>query len=357
MKIAIVTLFGYFNYGNRLQNYALQRVLEKAGGEVCTWNVSRDKHVVKRFFKKYIEKKNGKYGIRNKRERIREKNFKAFSDRYIKSRIFYSSDGRLPEGSDRDTDMFVVGSDQVWNPAFWCDSDESAEMYNYFLSFTKKKKIAYAASFGVDKISECWKRRISPLLSNFASISVREAEGKTILNELNYDACVVLDPTMLLTASEWKEIEQSSCDDCGDYILTYFLGHQPLEIIEQIQREAYGQGKTVIDLMDESSLYYCMGPETFVELIDKAAAVYTDSFHAVVFSLLFHTPFVVFQRNHTNNTNMSSRITTLLNLVGINDGISDNVFKLHSDFVTAEEKLKEARASALEFLNMAIEQE
>lgn len=354
MKIAIVTLFGYFNFGNRLQNYALQKALEELGAEVCTWNVSRDQNLLKRVLRPYIEKVNGKRRLKSKQNRIRERNFKRFSNRYIAQRMFYCTDGRIPRYADVDVDVFVVGSDQVWNPLFWQDSDESTDLYNFFLRFTEKKKIAYAASFGIPALPEQWQRRMKPMVGDFSAISVRETEGKQILAQMGYSSDVVLDPTMLLTAQQWRQVEEGHVGNSGGYILTYFLGSQPPEILEKICQGAKVRGKTVVDLMDVSSRYYRMGPETFVELIDKADTVYTDSFHAAVFSILFHTPFVVFERNHANRSSMSSRITTLLSWVGIADGISTNCFKVHRNFEQMDEKLKEARLHAWGFLNAAI---
>lgn len=354
VKVAIVTIFGYFNHGNRLQNYALQKTLEELGAEVCTWNVSRDQNFLKRILRPYVEKAGGKRKLKSKQDRIRERNFKRFSDRYIAQRLFYRADGRIPVGEDRDTDVFVVGSDQVWNPLFWQDSEESADFYNYFLRFTEKKKLAYAASFGIPALPEQWQRRMEPLFGDFSAISVRETEGKQILGKMGYDADVVLDPTMLLTAQQWRQVEEGYVTNPGGYILTYFLGSQPAEVLEKIRQDAEARGKTIVDLMDVSGRYYLMGPEAFVELIDKADTVYTDSFHAAVFSILFHTPFAVFERNHANRSSMSSRITTLFSWAGIADGISTDCFKVHRNFEQMDEKLEKARAHALEFLRSAI---
>ena len=350
VKAAIVTLFGFFNYGNRLQNYALHKALEDLGAEVCTWNVSRDQNLLKRILRPYVEKVDGKRKLKSRQERTRERNFKRFSDRYIAQRLFYCADGRIPEHADGDIDLFVVGSDQVWNPLFWRDSDESEDFYNFFLRFTRKKKVAYAASFGIPALPEQWQQRMEPLFGDFSAISVRETEGKQILDQMGYEADVVLDPTMLLTAQQWRQVEEGHVTNPGDYILTYFLGSQPAEILEKIYQNARTRGKTIVDLLDVSSGYYCMGPETFVELIDKADTVYTDSFHAAVFSILFHTPFAVFERRHKNQSSMSSRITTLLSCVGIEDGISTDCFKVHRNFDQMEEKLDQARTHAWEFL-------
>lgn len=350
MKIVIITIHGYFNYGNRLQNYALQTVLKKHHDDVSTWAVSRDCSWLKRTMKRYVRRVNGQLKVTTIANRKREEKFKKFSDRYITTRMFYSADGRLPKAADQDVDIFVVGSDQVWNPLFWADCDESADLYNNCLGFTQKKKIAYAASFGVGAIPEKWSRRMQPLLSAFSNISVRESEGVTILREMGCEAEVVLDPTMLLTAEEWRAVESNKISEKKKFVLTYFLGKQPEEVWDKIRKETEEKNCTVVNLMDPAGLYYASGPETFLELIDKAECVFTDSFHACIFSMLFHTPFAVFQRHHQNRSDMSSRITTLLASVGIQNGISGDNLVIVEDFENIDERIPAEREKSLRYL-------
>ena len=350
MKIVIITIHGFFNYGNRLQNYALQTVLKKYHEDVSTWAVSKDCNKLKRIMKRFIRRVNGKRRIVSISNIKREVNFRKFSAKYIATQMFYSTDGRFPKAADKDVDVFVVGSDQVWNPLFWEDSDHSADLYNNCLGFTEKRKIAYAASFGVGALPDRWKIRMQPHLSAFSTVSVREAEGVEILREMDCEAELVLDPTMLLTAEEWKQVESCKIDKEQKYILTYFLGKQPAEVMEKICKEAEQKHCEVIHLMDSAGEFYESGPETFLELIDKAECVFTDSFHACIFSLLFHTPFAVFKRQHQNGSDMSSRITTLLSKVGIQNGMSEENFVIIKDFGNIDAQILMEREKSLRYL-------
>lgn len=350
MKIGIVTLFGYFNHGNRLQNYALQHVLEGLGMEVCTFAAIRKENRLKCFVKKYIEKTSSGYQIISRNSRIRSKNFKSFSDKYIKSQVLITRDGIIPAEYTQDVSVFVAGSDQVWNPLLWTENNKQAEMNNYLLAFTSKRKIAYAASFGTSDLPEQWEKKMRPLFVEFDAISVREEDGKGILQRMQIESSVVGDPTLLLTADEWREIEEHVVPLNMKYALCYFLGEQPDDVINQIRQNAISQDMNVIDLMDERNPYYCMGPQAFIELIDKAEIVYTDSFHACVFSILFHTPFSVFSRNHSSVKNMGSRIATLLKKTGFEEEENAQLFFVHSDFSCVDEHLAEIRKEANGFI-------
>ena len=216
-KIGIVTLTGYFNYGNRLQNYALQEILKRYSEEVETFvipNISANshgtKHYVKKLFSQPLSKTAKSFSSKiknlpNKGILIeRERKFKEFSQNYIKERHFstlYEINGISDEFG-----YVVTGSDQVWNSNFI----KNMEQY-YFLQFVEKeKRIAYAPSFGISEIPEDAKPQYKEWLSSIPYISVREKEGAKIIKELTgRDVLVLVDPTLLLTKDEWLKISKN----------------------------------------------------------------------------------------------------------------------------------------------------
>lgn len=342
----IVTLYGEFNYGNRLQNYALQVALESLGCDVKSIVVIQNKSRMKRFLKRYIEKNGKRITLRDKKERRREENFSAFTQKTIKTEYYYETSGQIPSEAGH-ADCYVVGSDQVWNPLFWDDSDDAPELFNFLLSFTKKRKVAYAASFGISKLPKRWMERLRPLINEFDAISVRENDAANIVSDFGKTAEVVLDPTLLLTAKEWRKVESHIIKASGDYILLYFLGKKPDNL--KFEEEVH-----VIDLLDKDSSWYTSGPEVFIELIDKAGLVYTDSFHAVVFSMIFHTPFIVFNREHSNKSDMSGRIKTLLEIAGMNGGISREKHIINYPADYNDDRISFQRERSVEFLRSAL---
>lgn len=262
LKIGIITLNGYFNYGNRLQNYALQEYLSSLfnGSIVNTiwylkYNSSLKENMItlnniRRYvfnrhgFKNFIN--SGKYVYKI----IREYNFKKFSDKYINSVFDYEV---KPDLNNR-YDYFIAGSDQIWNPYWVKDTTE-------FLQFAdRNKRIAYAASFGVSKIPADKVEIVKKGLEGIDYISVREQAGAKIVKDLTgRDVPVLVDPTLLLTVEEWEKVMECPVWYRDEkYILVYFLSKLPDKIKKDIQNLAEKYKLKIVDLMDKENIdYYC----------------------------------------------------------------------------------------------------
>lgn len=329
MKIAIITINGHNNYGNRLQNYAMQTFLKFFTENVDTiwcdekYNYIVEKNETKKIYNikyiiNYLLNRNDTRTFikRHVYESIREYNIKKFSDKNINIRYDFGISNDL----NNEYDYFIVGSDQVWNPFFW-DFWNSKKNYIKirFLQFAnKEKRIAYAASFGISEIPENYIDLFKINLKNMKAISVREKNGSKIIEKLiGKKVPVVVDPTILLSKEEWQKIELIPEWHHGEkYILTYFLGN-PSPIIENLAKK---NGWKIYNLMDKSNLdLYASRVEEFVYLIEHAELVATDSFHACVFSILMNTPFLVINRQQKGVADMTSRIDTLLELFGFQD--------------------------------------
>lgn len=295
-KIAIATMIGQ-NQGNRLQNYALQRVLQdKSGGHVETLRVgygpTRSKQLVKRAL----------YRAFPARRWARFEEFDNDNIRYANCSI------DDPDLADKGYSLFVIGSDQVWNPSFPFTSEAE-----YLPQIPSELKASYAASFGIPKITE-HSKKIGCFLKAIGHISVREQAGVRIIKELaGREASLVVDPTMLIEADAWLSFAKKPRIEIpkDGYVLKYVLGKDiPNDAIADM---GIGPNGSVIDLKDKS---LPVGPAEFVWLISNARFVCTDSFHASVFSVLFHVPFAIFERV-SNNEDMSSRFDTLCETFGL----------------------------------------
>lgn len=349
MKVAIVTLIGHFNYGNRLQNYALQKFISNYAEVIETlWyeenylpKIKRnklDKMYLKNILKFILNWK----GAREKEESyveecIRQYNIKKFSDKYINIKHIHKIDEKI----DDIYDYFIVGSDQIWNPYY---VGHFKEKFLQFASF--KKRIAYAASFGITDIPIEKQMFLKKALLNMKEISVRENEGKKIIKDLiSRDVPVLVDPTLTLTKEEWQKIEMIPEWYNGEkYILTYFIG-KPSSIIKNIAKK---NSWKIYNLMDRNNFnLYTSRVEEFVYLIAHAELVITDSFHASVFSILMNTPFLVVNRQIKGEADMTSRINTLMNLFGYQDRY----------IVNGECKLSEDEILHMDFSNVKAIQE
>ena len=295
-KIAIATMIGQ-NQGNRLQNYALQNILEQiTGARVETLRVAYGPRGFKRAAKKFLYR-----GFPSKRWA----RFEEFDNKYI----HYSKHSIIdPNLANVGYSLFVIGSDQVWNPTFEYTSEAE-----FLPLIPTRQKISYAASFGVSKIEKC-RTQIGSLLSGISKISVREQAGVDLVKELaEKDSTLVLDPTMLLSVDTWWLIAKRPRIEIPKtgYILKYVLGEN---ITDDVALSFAPDSEcSIIDLKDRS---LPVGPAEFVWLISNAKFVCTDSFHASVFSILFHTPFAIFDRI-SDNEDMSSRFDTLCDLFSL----------------------------------------
>lgn len=358
-KIGILTLNGYKNYGNRLQNYALQESVKSLGFLVDTVIVDLDATTGKKKNKKttYLLKQIAKKVLGITKKKIndeRTNRFIDFSDKYLSETKYKISEKNIPVHLS-EYYKFVVGSDQVWNP-FYINGSPL-----YFLNFApKEKRISYAASFGISNIPSQFKEKFEKYLSEMNHISVREEQGASIVKEINgREAEVVLDPTMLLTKEEWRKVAvESKTKPNTPYLLTYFLGDISKTNMIKIKEIAKIRNLKIVNLASlKYRKYYTADPAEFLDFIDSADVFCTDSFHGVVFSILFETPFIVFERQG-KLPSMNSRIDTLLSKFELESRLSrnienyDDVFSI--DYSHVKKILHEERINSISYLKMAL---
>lgn len=303
-KIGIVTLNHGYNYGNKLQNYAMVEVYKKNGFIVETISFEP----VKQENKLKLEFKKIKDSLFNRNKLYRANKFKEFNKKYLNMTSKIYNNNNYMDINEHEYELFSVGSDQVWNSYFWDFSTF------YLLDFVKdnNKKFAYAASFGVEDINEMYSDKFSENLKKFKDITVREQSATKLVKKIaGKDAKLVLDPTMLLEKNEWLQfIKSGEYNEDKEYVFIYFLGKKDENAVKMI--EELKQKYKIIDLNDIHNKYYKSNPNEFLYLLKNSKIVLTDSFHASVFSIIFEKPFVVFDRNSVTKK-MNSRIETLLN--------------------------------------------
>jgi hypothetical protein len=311
-KVLIITLYGNYNLGNKLQNYAVQKIFNSYGFETETL-VPRSNIGIKESVKKHIKKI-----LRIKtRADIRISNFKKFDEMIDKI--------SLNKTKVESYDYVSLGSDQIWNPA--------DPMSNYYVklvnSWKNIPKISLSASISNTDIPQELLNTYIYHFNSMKAISVREDKGKDIIEKTTgrKDVVVTLDPTMLVNVDEWKKItkqpKQVADADIKErgYILNYFLGKMTEERKNEIDRIAKEKNLKIINILDKNDPFYTCSPDEFLWLEKNAYLICTDSFHSCVFAILFRIPFVVFNREdgQIGTNKMNSRIETLLNKFKIND--------------------------------------
>lgn len=372
-KIAIVTLNGYFNYGNRLQNYALQETIKDLGFSVETIINEDANHseialkdrmknltsfpiaeIYNKIKIKILLEMNNKELTKSKE--IRTKIFKEFTHDCINETSYTISQKKIPQHLSDKYDYFITGSDQVWNPN-----------YNYgspinFLTFAeKKKRIAYSPSFGVSEIETEYIKNYKKWISGIYKLSVREDDGARIIKELTgREAPVLVDPTLLLTKEKWLSISKTANNKPKvKYLLTYFLGGIPKVHKQQIDNISKKYDLETINLGDiEEKETYRTGPREFIDYINSCSVFCTDSFHGVAFSILMKKPFIVYDRMG-GSLSMFSRINTLLEIFNLNSrkngnlDINEDVFDI--DYSNVSYILEIEHKKAMDYLKDALD--
>ena len=364
MKVGIITLTGYDNYGNRLQNYASQQVMRSLGLEVETIPVETGsiKFVLHNRIFRYLaylynstslttnEKMNYFCKV-NKFYKFTKENIK-YSNYKINNKNFKKISTKI----NSEFDYLVVGSDQVWNP-FFINPDI------FLLTFVnEKKRIAYAASFGISTLPNKYIPVYKEFLPKMKAISVRENEGKKIVQELTDKSVeVVIDPTMMLSKSQWLSLSKHRIEKPDNkYILTYSLGEKDDDFLKMINEVSKNLNLKVINLLNKGSKNeYSNSPIEFINLINNAELFLTDSFHGVVFSIILKTPFIVAERKvKSPEMSMNSRIYTLLEKFGMNDRLSSNITSFNQimnvNFDKVDEIIEEEKSKAYSYLKDAL---
>jgi hypothetical protein len=257
-------------------------------------------------------------------------------------------------------DVYCVGSDQVWNPY------SNTSLLPYFLSFVPegKKKISYAASFGVARVPNAISKYYQ-YLASFSHIGVREQSAVSLVKQLTgRSATAVLDPTLLLSKNEWEAVAlYEKVPSCG-YVLIYALGEISYitQVALQIAQERHlrvvricrgafrpDRNKLVTDILNA-------GPADFLGLMSRAEIILTKSFHGTVFSVVFEKEFYTFICRTQNN---NSRQLDLLRELGLLNRVTHIkeafVAQRPIDYVGVKKQLYSALDKSVKFLKQAID--
>lgn len=344
MKIGILTQPLYDNYGGLLQCYALQTILKNLGYD--TWIVCRDMAIkrptliwsVYYYARQVVKVLLGKKFVKllnSKKVDYAKRNTRYFTSEYInpKTELLTTSESLKECHYKYGFDAYVVGSDQVWRPLY------SPCITNYFLDFlstdNKVKRVAYAASFGVDdwEFSEEETSVCRDLLKLFDGVSVREDSAIDLC--ANYlgreDALHVLDPTMLLEKEDYIRLVEKENEPKSEGNLFYYVldkSEEKNQIIKTIAEEINAKPFTQMpkcpityeNLKDR--LEECVFPTVtaWLRAFMDADMIVTDSFHGCVFSIIFNKPFWAIG----NKGRGMARFNSLLSLYGLQDRLINN---------------------------------
>lgn len=427
MKIKLVTFFPHPNFGTCLQSYALNKVLRDMGHDVefiynrhetpGTGTIGSIKYGLKEFIKLLLPeglvnrikaKKNAEIAksdavtelkvdeqlhilelpnrhvlkllckisayrklylklIYHTRQQKKVYKFTFLDGNYKTKRLFDKQDYK---DAVADADMFITGSDQIWNP--YCGGFNPM----MFLEFAgEKKRIAYSSSISRPDFPDEIKQRVKDDLSKFQHIAVREQHSVDLLGKLldREDIKLVVDPTMLLTKGQWTDFSNKAEIEFTvpeKYIFCYFVGCREeykdmvndvkarMGIDKVITADCYGYTQNYGD----GYIYHDGGPYEWVYLLSHASVVCMDSFHATIFALKFHKDFVHIlktkPKENSNNSSQNGRMYDILSRYGI-------LYKLYNaentdwmkpiDFAHVDEIMNSEIEESLKYLEFEVE--
>lgn len=315
MKIGIITFFTN-NYGALLQCFALQYTLHNLGHDTAVinrnWGDFQPKSSFFSQFKNWV--------FYNPFNEFRNKHIKFTKQICNKNDLHHVT---------KEFDMIIVGSDQVWN----ADCISTMGLY-YYLDWCpdKIKKVSYAVSFGKDSFNTSASniKTISTILQKYEKISVRELSGINICKTLfNINAKQTLDPTLLLTSSEYDKMI-GLYNKRKNFICQYFLDSSKekellaINIANIFKIPIYNNYPNHIKkykrIIFMTNRY--LSVKEWLSNIKNASYIITDSFHGVVFSIIFHKQFVCIN----NKKRGATRFKSLLSILKLEDRLVDEEF-------------------------------
>lgn len=368
-EVAIITIHFGTNHGSVLQAYALSNYLESIGcrAKIIDYVPERYKiwnSLVLRRGKQYpLPVLLAYYPITVMKSIRVRRLFGRFVKRNLNLTRRYSTKEELCQAPPK-ADMYITGSDQVWNNDYNGDSDCS-----YFLDFVSNdaKRVAYAASFGKEEVSEAeYLGRIKPLLQRFDVISVREIDAQNILEKMGINAMHVVDPVFLFTKQQWTEFGTETTK-IEPYILVYVMDGIYGELLDYAQKIKEQTGNKIyvvsfkkIEDKRVDKCFYLANPKDFVGLISKADAVVTNSFHGTAFSVLFQKNFITIGKTKYNSRMLSLLEKMELRKHFIPTGENYELERIinaleRRDIDQAEKKLQRWIAESKDFIQKAVE--
>lgn len=369
--IGIITFHGSHNHGSMLQAYATQQAIKKLGyeSEIINFRMKSQKD--------YYALYQTKYGaMRFFRGLFLLPIHKARADRFLKFESFLNkryilSGKELSTYDDLESvsnkyDCYLSGSDQIWSsliPELVGSSIDYSGVY--FLNFVNKgkHKISYASSIGESKLEDLQNKK--EYLKDYDSLSTREEKGSLIIENLVHKKVeTVIDPTLLLTKDDWRKISGERIVN-ERYILLYTLQgiRTGIKWAKQLKKISEMLNTKVVAVSPFFPIVYPgiktlvnVGPEDFINLIDNADLVFTDSFHGTAFSINLGKQFF----SLTKKGSADNRKKNLLKIVGLEDRCIDDIESLHTlrdysiDYTNPNKQLELCRKKSFNYLVKAL---
>lgn len=367
MRLAMITLHRETNYGSALQAFALKEVLSATEHEIEVIDYTSPTHSGLRGILRLYRGETGRphHRLRGVMRRIVEsrrawgRGFESFFLSYLAGNgSRYRSLAQLRRNPPM-ADVYISGSDQLWNSDYY-DGTERA----FYLDFGPAdiRRVSYATSFGISELRDDERDLTRMLLKKYDALGIREPTGRAIVERLGFDATVVLDPTLLLSAQRWRDLAHTEVHG-QRYVLVYSVEEDRHIAVSRAAREiadrmncevwqvrAGGAGRAVPNV---DRIWSYASPEVFLGLMSQALFVVTSSFHGTAFAVTFEREFLSIAPPM-----YADRAETLLTSIGLGDRFvlpSDTVGELAPiDWSRSRAFLARLQSDSREYLRCAL---
>lgn len=367
MRTATITFHAPNNNGSFYQAYALQKVLTNILGI--------ENEIIDYQSKKQIYQYSVFRPIRSIRDIVKNavsllhyRPIKRHNQRFEKAREQYLKMTKRCSTVEEtvkvanEYDAVIAGSDQIWNTS----APDFSEAY--VLPGVTPRKIAYSISFGSFS-KESNLQRYGKEIDDFYRISVREeCARKHLEKHISKAVDVTIDPTLLLDKEDYLGFINAEPIIEGEYIFFYSISY-PDEVMRTAKQIADRMGLSIITIFTSFHTITCekhgikvlydAGPQEFLNLMQNAKFVLTNSFHGTAFSIVFHKPFFHICKTINGNLQRDDRIDSIIDVLGIQDcniGINTQAVKAPAvDWEEIDRKRHAMRDQSLSFLRDALE--
>ncbi|MDD4102967.1 MAG: polysaccharide pyruvyl transferase family protein [Kiritimatiellae bacterium] len=359
MRIGIITLIDVNNYGGVLQAAAIQDYLCQAGHDAVLLHVQYNRK--RNSFLKFLERP-----AKGVLEAVKARQFAAFRHTHFRMGEFpcFNLSAFLSECPG--FDAYVCGSDQIWNPGN-CADDLKRRLFFLDFGTPEAKRVSYAASWGSETVDDRLKPAIAGLLKRFDAVSVREKSGVEIVSKMGLSAAWVPDPTLLHDAGYWGRIADEAKQRTS--AKTLFMCEYrwspcvPLGKVREVLCETYGW-RTVKPFSNRpfrEMNFSCLSPSEWLDEIRRASFVLSNSYHGILFSIIFQRPFMAVPLIG-KYAGMNDRIFSVTNRLGLQNRIltqfdPDQIQRLAEtpvDWADVGQRLAVWRGEADTFLSSAL---
>lgn len=355
----------FTNYGSALQSWALYTTIKRLGMgcyepvlvDYCP-DILLDSDPLDPIKKMWDKDEESRRLCELSMPAIRENYYKFdrfYNEQFVKTKGKYTSNNFTEISEKEHIEKFVCGSDTIFCP------DEFGFDDGYYANYPNMKgnSVAYAASFGDPHFTEESYQILNERLANFKALGLREHQMLPYVTaHTSVPVQKVLDPTLLLTASDYDNITEKPIES-EKYLLLYARRYNPT-MTEYAEKLAKKNGWKIIDISLRATnaeyghqMFYEAGVEEFLSLVKHAEYVVTNSFHGMIFSVQFRIPFVIFSREQCD-----TKIEELLTLFGLSDRMlidGTESFCSDIDYDNVHKNIDEMRTNSIRFLKMGLE--